>query len=170
MCIFIKKEKLTTQSDTHIEGADRDWVCTCCCLGKMIKSRVDRKLRSYLLTFIGWCWGWRMDMGNQGQSWRGGEKGCCRPRRLWKDTLGGKSIPPHPTAALLYGHQTRGLWKACSHHSTDQCSRANWDLKQRYSCHFQSFVLTQFSLSDPKTQTKILQALVIIPTFPWLKI
>lgn len=63
MCIFVKKEKLTTQSDTHIEGAG-----TCCYLGKMIESRVDRKLRSYLLTFIGWCWGWGMDMGNRGRS------------------------------------------------------------------------------------------------------
>lgn len=47
MCIFIKKEKLNAQSNTHIEGVERHWDCTCCCLGKVIKSRADKKLMAF---------------------------------------------------------------------------------------------------------------------------
>lgn len=61
MCIFIKKDKLNTPSNTHIEGAERGWDCTCCCLGKGIKSRADRKLMAFLPHFYGvgegeWTW------------------------------------------------------------------------------------------------------------------
>lgn len=54
MCIFIKKDKLNTPSNTHIEGAERGWDCTCCCLGKGIKSRADRKLMAFFTTLL---WG-----------------------------------------------------------------------------------------------------------------
>lgn len=63
MCIFIKKDKLNTPSNTHIEGAERGWDCTCCCLGKGIKSRADRKLMAFLPHFYGVGAG-GMDMGN----------------------------------------------------------------------------------------------------------
>ena len=44
MCIFIKKEKLNAQPNTPIEGVERDWDYTCCCFGKVIKNRADKKL------------------------------------------------------------------------------------------------------------------------------
>lgn len=95
MCIFIKKEKLNTQSNTHIEGVERDWDCTCCCLGKVVKSRADRKLMA-LFTSLSWSegcgeWTWK----TQGQMLKREEK------RAAVGVQGpGKTAPPHRSCSL----------------------------------------------------------------------
>lgn len=73
MCIFMKKEKLNAQSNTHIEGPERGWNCTSCCLGT--ESRADRKLKAFLPHFHG-VGVWGMDMGSQGPRAEGEEKGA----------------------------------------------------------------------------------------------
>lgn len=106
----MKKEKLNAQSNTHTEGAERGWDCTSHCLGKRTESRADRKLRAFLPHFheVG-VWG--MDVGSQGPSAEGEEKGarvglegCGRP-------LEGKSTPhaSHRSCCCLWGLKPRTL-------------------------------------------------------------